>query len=288
MLREEFWGKAKVELRRRTNRWTSRVRGGPAHEHLFLNGRPLRIRHRGTHADLEAINQCLRQCEYEIPPVRGALNGAADRFYQRILAAGHRPLIVDGGANIGASTLWFASRYPAAEIIAVEPAADNCALLRANAASFDVTVREAGLGPTPGRSRLVDTGFGAWAYRTEDRGSGPVVTMITLADLLAESGPGRVPFILKLDIEGSEGGLFGVPQDDGPETAGGAAASPAGRFPILILELHDWMLPTEGSSRGFLRFHLAAARDLTQRGENVFSLDYPRLLGPLPTASPTG
>ncbi len=72
--------------------------------------------------------------------------------------------------------------------------------------------------------------------------------------------PARTPFILKIDIEGGEADLF----DDEPEVFA--------RFPVLIIELHDWMLPRGGTSRPFLRWHAAQDRDFVHIGENVFSL----------------
>jgi FkbM family methyltransferase len=41
------------------------------------------------------------------------------------LRHGQTPLILDLGANIGASAVWFAVRYPAAHIVAFEPHPDN-------------------------------------------------------------------------------------------------------------------------------------------------------------------
>ena len=90
-----------------------------------------------------------------------------------------------------------------------------------------------------------------------------VVPMTTLNRILLEKGlREHAPFILKLDIEGSESGLF-----DG-------ATNIAGLFPVIIIEPHDWMLPHAGTSQSFLRFHIDRRRDLMSRGENIFSIDY--------------
>lgn len=48
-----------------------------------------------------------------------------DRLYQEILDSGRQPLIIDCGANIGCSALWFSARYPKSHIFAIEPAPDN-------------------------------------------------------------------------------------------------------------------------------------------------------------------
>ena len=45
-------------------------------------------------------------------------------------------LIMDGGANVGYASIYFAHKYPNAQIIAVEPEAENCALFRKNCAAY--------------------------------------------------------------------------------------------------------------------------------------------------------
>lgn len=42
------------------------------------------------------------------------------------------PIIIDGGANIGMSSLYYYSKYPRARIYAIEPVAENVDLLRSN------------------------------------------------------------------------------------------------------------------------------------------------------------
>jgi len=45
-------------------------------------------------------------------------------------------VIIDGGANVGYASIWFANRYPSATIFAVEPQKDNYELLRENVAPY--------------------------------------------------------------------------------------------------------------------------------------------------------
>jgi len=65
---------------------------------------------------------------------------------ERIRDSGLRPLIIDAGANIGASPIYFLSRYPDALVVAIEPERNNCALLRSNCEGLDVRVIEAAIG----------------------------------------------------------------------------------------------------------------------------------------------
>jgi hypothetical protein len=75
-----------------------------------------------------------------------------------------------------------------------------------------------------------------------------------------ERAAGRVPFIAKIDIEGGEAELFA------------AETGWVDQFPLLIVELHDWLLPRAGTSRSFLRCVAGLDRDFVYLGENVFSI----------------
>jgi FkbM family methyltransferase len=87
------------------------------------------------------------------------MEAAVDLLEQRL---GHPPLtgriFVDIGANIGTSTIPALTRLGASRAIAIEPAATNCRLLRANVAANGlderVTIVEAALSDRPGTLSL--------------------------------------------------------------------------------------------------------------------------------------
>jgi hypothetical protein len=55
-------------------------------------------------------------------------------------------VIVDGGANAGYASVYFANKYPDAQVIAVEPEASNIEMLRENAALYpNIKVLQAGI-----------------------------------------------------------------------------------------------------------------------------------------------
>ena len=77
--------------------------------------------------------------------------------YDRMLAAGETPLIVDCGANIGLSALYFASHLPKAKIVGIEPARDNVELARKNTANNPlIEIIEAAVHDHPATLELVD------------------------------------------------------------------------------------------------------------------------------------
>jgi hypothetical protein len=44
------------------------------------------------------------------------------------------------------------------------------------------------------------------------------------------------------------------------------------KIPLVIIEPHDWMLPTKGNFRNFLKTVSSQDRDFVIKGENVYSL----------------
>jgi hypothetical protein len=68
----------------------------------------------------------------------------------------------------------------------------------------------------------------------------------------------RSTAILKIDIEGGEQDLF----------SGDVSWLPL--MPIVIVELHDWMLPGQAVARNFLRAISVLDFDFVHVGENVF------------------
>jgi FkbM family methyltransferase len=114
--------------------------------------------------------------------------------------------ILDLGSHIGLSVRWFAARYPGVPIVAVEPDADNHALLVRNTQGLpEVRVVNAAVGGRSGSARLMNGEDDTWAYRFEEASDGiPVLTVEELLKDLVGRGPGLV----KMDVEGSEVEIF--------------------------------------------------------------------------------
>src|SRR5919197_6367935 len=133
-------------------------------------------------------------------------------FARRREAAGLKPLIVDAGANIGATALYFCVQYPTAEVVAVEPERDNIGLLKQNVAGLNVEVVRGAISSRRGRARVVDVGRGHWAYRTQsiadDESAPDAIPHVTIDDIYNSRAAGCFPFIVKIDIEGAERDLF--------------------------------------------------------------------------------
>lgn len=242
---------------------------------VAVQGRAARVHHGGLKDHYFAVYQCFYRHQYELPvPLFTAAHHtlALDARYRTILARGRRPLILDCGANIGSGVAWFAARYPGARIVAVEPAAANLGLLRQNARGLDVAIVAGAVGPARGSAILRGRLDAPLSFQVDPAGSGldeaAGAQAVEVFDLpaLMDLSEGAEPFIAKVDIEGAERGLFSAHQDI------------LARFPLIVLEPHDFCMPGEEVSSSFFAFHAQQRRDFLFANENVFSVDYRALL----------
>jgi FkbM family methyltransferase len=122
--------------------------------------------------------------------------------------------IVDLGANIGIASLYFASLFPQSRILAVEPDADNCDLLRRNCAALlaagRLHVEQAFVAAADGAA-AIDRSDQSWGFKKIDSpeaaSNGQTIRCLAMPSLLAAHNIDRID-LLKCDIEGSEAELF--------------------------------------------------------------------------------
>jgi FkbM family methyltransferase len=182
---------------------------------------------------------------------------ALNAYWSQSIGRGLQPLMIDAGANIGAASLYFNQIYPGLKTLAIEPGDDNAILAQHNLAGLNAHVIRAALGKEVGVMYLNDTDFSPIAYRVGEAEGKPVESC-TVASLLSSFGNGCFPFILKIDIEGGEEIVFS------------RQAAWLDLFPLVIIELHDWMLPFKCSSRNFYRAISEHDFDIINQGENTF------------------
>ena len=224
----------------------------------FPDGSARTLKHRGTYADLGVIDQIFKNRDYALDALRRGEE--FDQMFRALREARKIPLIIDCGANIGASACWFAAAFPGSHIVCFEPDAENFRLLQANTADIDADLHMAAISARDGAAALVDPGEGEWGYRTRQTETGTIPVMSLSHIVNSKKSAGYVPFIVKIDIEGGENELFSEQTgwiDD---------------FPILIIELHDWLLPKMRTSQNFIRAIAGYDRDFVYAGENIFSL----------------
>jgi len=122
-------------------------------------------------------------------------------------------LIMDLGANVGYTVIYFLSLFPAAGVIAVEPDPANLEVCRANLKPYKrVQLVRGAIWPSRSPLLLSRGTFRdgrAWAteVRVAKAGEAGDVEGWNIPDLLAASGQDRIG-LLKINIEGSEQALF--------------------------------------------------------------------------------
>jgi FkbM family methyltransferase len=177
----------------------------------------------------------------------------------------HEFIIVDLGAHIGCTSLFYAKNFPKSKIIAVEPFQENYRLLKENLAFHEnAKIFQNVVGDRNNASvKFYDNLNDSWAYglikTTRNSVEIDEVKMITLTDLLKDY-QNTDNFILKIDIEGSEKLIFDNEIN----------WKLIDTFKIVIVEIHDWMFPGQNTANGLLKWAVESNRDVCINGENLW------------------
>jgi FkbM family methyltransferase len=118
--------------------------------------------------------------------------------------------IIDLGANVGLSALYFITKYPNAQVIAVEPEKHNYEQLVKNVMGFsNVYALKNAIWYENKELEIYDGGRGEYAFRIVEANGEKVgtTTCITINDIVKKYNLKRID-ILKIDIEGAEKELF--------------------------------------------------------------------------------
>jgi FkbM family methyltransferase len=167
--------------------------------------------------------------------------------------------IVDAGANIGLTSVFFARRFPEATILAVEPEESNHSVMLRNVAPYpNVVPIRAALWGEDAVIHVENPGLGKWGFRTRGTSREAIGTVrgMTIDTLMREHGMGYLD-ILKLDIEGSERKVLS------------ASSSWIDRVGMIVAEMHDRY--EGGCSRAFYKATSEFEWEWT-KGENLFAV----------------
>jgi FkbM family methyltransferase len=184
-----------------------------------------------------------------------------EREYGCLDDLGGVELVIDCGANVGYSSAWFLSRWPASRVLALEPDAESFQALRANLAPYGsrVTLLRGGLWSHSCTLAMEDgayRGGGAWARQVRPAPPGEEgIPAFDVPALLERAGAERAS-LLKIDVEGAEAVVFS------------GDCGWLDRIDNLVIELHDDSYFGDGRT-AFLRaiegrgFVLGASGELT-------------------------
>ena len=234
---------------------------------VHLDGVPSGFWIRPKGSDLDVVLQIFLARDYDLSwcmPYKLHIQ----RLCDQIREAGKVPLIIDAGANIGASTLWFAQNFPDCQIFAVEPDQGNFAMLRRNTEHYpNITLFNAGLWDRSTNLSILSESDNSWGRRVEEEHSGKaLVPSVTIPELLAKDANVQ-PIIVKVDIEGAETALFRSNTEWVDD------------IPLLIFEPHDnlwhWLGTWQGTGHAFFSTLARRKHEYLFRGENVFAFLHP-------------
>lgn len=162
-------------------------------------------------------------------------------------------VIIDAGANIGLSTLFFSEKYPHARIYAIEPDEENFSILVRNVGNLNnVFCFNIALSDKIGSFKMSQYQR-SWGFQLQEVPGN--TNSVTLKDFMNQNQIQKID-ILKMDIEGSEKSIFNnLPSDL------------SNSIRNIVIETHDWLCP--GCSEalfGWLsrstRFNTAIKNDL--------------------------
>lgn len=142
--------------------------------------------------------------------------------------------IVDGGANIGCASIFFAQKFPQATVVAIEPEWSNFKLLQDNVSRLpNVKALKAAIWNVDGHVEIQNPSADNWGFQVQQSTpqSSSTVHALTIPSIMKIAKTERID-ILKLDIEGAEKEIFDETSVQWLDQVG-----------IIIIELHDWLKP---------------------------------------------
>jgi FkbM family methyltransferase len=213
-----------------------------------------------SYFDWATLHEIFVRREYSLESF--AANAAVEAEYLGILKSGQKPLILDLGANVGFASMFFTGVYPEAKVIGLEPSETNQLKAVSNLRqSLNAEVQLAAISTIDGEIEFFDPGLGNNAFRTFGDKSQQLSTVkCRSVKSLIDEHSDLTPFLIKIDIEGFEKQLFAGDN------------SWVDEFKVIVIEIHDWMLPGQAISSNLMQALGGRDRDLVFRGENLFSI----------------
>ena len=174
-------------------------------------------------------------------------------------------LIVDCGSNIGCSSKYFLNTYKNSFLISIEPDKENFELLIKNVKKNNAVLINNAVSSEEINYEISNTiDNRAKSIIKSDNGKSSLKSL-TINKILSDYNKlNFYPFIIKIDIEGHEKELFekNIEWFD--------------KFKIVIIEIHDWMLPSKAVSKNYFTTLVSSMkkndRDIIISGENIISI----------------
>lgn len=174
-------------------------------------------------------------------------------------------LILDCGSNIGSSSNYFSKLFKKSKIVSIEPDIENFIFSKKNVIKNNTILMNYAISDE-------NEQLGFYSDKQDNRASkinnesDLKINCLSVKNILNKFDKEKYfPFLIKIDIEGHEKKLFKSNYEWIDE------------FKIIIIELHDWMLPNEYNSFTFFDsinniMNKHKKRDFIISGENLISI----------------
>lgn len=181
---------------------------------------------RSNDSDLFVVTQTHGNKEYDIGIHSKGLREVGKSWQ----SAGFTPIIIDAGANVGYSSLYFAEMYPEAIVIALEPHPATFGILQRNCAEHPrIIAVQAALWIDDNGVSIEAEKQDSWSHSVASSKTNDIASYTV--DSVRALVPNSRTLILKMDIEGAEREAC-IPSSETLKTC-----------PCIIVEPHDFMLP---------------------------------------------
>ena len=213
---------------------------------------------RNPSSDIDVIRQIFIAKQYDLSVFRQ--NKRIMDRYEDIIDRKKIPVVIDAGANNGASAMWFARNFSKAMIVALEPDHDNFLICKKNTSlEKRVVLLEAAIGGSPGFVTLDDSSGSSWAVQSKRcEGEHPNSVRLESIGSVMEARPDEEElFMVKMDIEGFEEDVF----SQNLNWLDGISA--------LLIETHDRLMPGRYSSAPLQRAIAARRFEILISGDNL-------------------
>src|SRR5438093_1458116 len=133
-------------------------------------------------ADKGVIQQIFHEQNYN--PFSYPLGQSLKEYANAVAASDAWLLVVDAGANIGASAIYLTQLHPRVHVCAVEPELRNFSLLKTNCTGLPIIPIQAAVACEAGKLWLSDPGVGDWGFRVSRSVGQYEVEAVTVNDIL--------------------------------------------------------------------------------------------------------
>jgi len=208
-------------------------------------------------SDLFVLSQIFGWEEYRIDSNRLKI---LRNIVSKWLDAGLTPVIIDAGANVGYSSLYFYDTFPGVCILSIEPDPTSFSVLKLHTQAYShIKPVNAALWSHDRGLELMSSDTGSWGTQVTEGAGVPSNRL----DALIGEIPNARTLIIKLDIEGAEREVVESCPEIFIDTK------------CIVVEPHDFKTP--GSACLFPLYKVAGQKkfDTILNGENIFlfSLD---------------